>query len=259
MAAHDVTNRVSSARPRSLTLTLLGESGHSFRAGEAAASASLHAAAIAAAVVASGFGVEAMPELKLQPVIAPAIAFPAPPPPRGVPAPRRATANRPQPLEAARTPVEAPQREPLAAPLVPDADASPVDVAPEIGLRIGDPFGTEGGTPDGVPNSTFGVVGNAPAQPDPVRVVDLRQARLIERVSPEYPALARAAGLSAKIMLDALVGPDGRVVSVEVIQGHRIFESAARDAVLRWRYEPLLLNGVPTPFRLAVTVNFQLR
>jgi protein TonB len=95
--------------------------------------------------------------------------------------------------------------------------------------------------------------------PAPPRVVVLKEARLVERVAPVYPNVAVAAGISGQVILEALVDPNGRVAAVDVILGHRLFEQAARDAVLRWRYEPLLLNGVPTPFRLTVTVHFRLR
>jgi outer membrane biosynthesis protein TonB len=37
-----------------------------------------------------------------------------------------------------------------------------------------------------------------------------------------------------------------------------VLDEAAVDAVREWRYEPLLLNGEPTPFVLTVTVSFSL-
>jgi hypothetical protein len=33
---------------------------------------------------------------------------------------------------------------------------------------------------------------------------------------------------------------------------------AAKDAARRWRYEPSLLNGVPTPFTAEVVIKFSL-
>jgi protein TonB len=259
MALTDAVCRIQRERPRDLVLTVLGGPRRGLRAGEAAASASLHAAAIAAALVASGFGFEAPPELKPPPLFVPVMAVAPPPPPRGVAVPARAVRARPRPVASTpRAPAETPQQLPATAPLDLETTLSPERTGEGDGHSIGDSVGDRSGTTGGLPGAPpFPVASPPPAEP--VRIVDLRQARLVERVAPEFPPLARAAGLSGRVVLDALVGPDGRVVSVEVTQGHRIFDSAAREAVLRWRYEPLLLNGAPTPFRLTVTVNFQLR
>ena len=44
--------------------------------------------------------------------------------------------------------------------------------------------------------------------------------------------------------------------SVTVLRGAPIFDEPAMAAVRQWVYRPLLLNGVPTPFMLTVTVKF---
>jgi protein TonB len=50
----------------------------------------------------------------------------------------------------------------------------------------------------------------------------------------------------------------GRVEDVKVLRGHPLLDAAAMQAVREWRYEPLRLNGQPTPFVLTVTVSFRL-
>jgi len=39
----------------------------------------------------------------------------------------------------------------------------------------------------------------------------------------------------------------------------KFLEQAAIDAVKQWRYKPLILNGVPTPFVLTVTLTFSIK
>ena len=86
----------------------------------------------------------------------------------------------------------------------------------------------------------------------------IKAPRIVRRVDPAYPAIALAARLSATVVLEAEVDARGEVASVRVERGHPLFDEAALAAVRQWRYQPLLLNGEPTPFVLSVTVSFGL-
>jgi len=87
---------------------------------------------------------------------------------------------------------------------------------------------------------------------------NLRAPKLVHNVKPVYPELGVQARLSAVVILEAHVGTDGHVQSVRILRGAPVFDDAAIDAVKQWRYQPLLLNGVPTEFILTVTVSFNL-
>jgi protein TonB len=81
---------------------------------------------------------------------------------------------------------------------------------------------------------------------------------LIHRVNPVYPDLAAYAQLGGVVILEAVVGPDGRVDSVIVLRSrHKLLDDAAIDAVRQWRYSPLVLNGIATPFILTVTISYK--
>ena len=93
----------------------------------------------------------------------------------------------------------------------------------------------------------------------PVRVGGMiRTPQLVKRITPTYPELGIASRASAIVILEATVGTDGRVQDVKVLRGHPLFDAAAIEAVRQWRYQPLLLNGVPVPFIATVTVQFNL-
>jgi protein TonB len=79
---------------------------------------------------------------------------------------------------------------------------------------------------------------------------------LVKRIEPIYPDVALMAKVGGMVILEAVVGADGSVVSVKVLRSVKFLDDAALEAVKQWRYSPLILNGVPTPFVLTVTLNF---
>jgi protein TonB len=93
----------------------------------------------------------------------------------------------------------------------------------------------------------------------PVRVGgNIREPTKTQSAEPVYPALARAAGVQGVVILEVTIGADGVVSDAQVLRSIPLLDQAALDAVRQWRYEPTLLNGVPTPVILTVTVNFVL-
>jgi len=142
----------------------------------------------------------------------------------------------------------------------------PNQVRPEEGLDLGSDAGVPGGVEGGVPGGVVGgVVGGLPTAlpPPPAPVVriggKLLPPRVVRRVEPVFPDLAIAARLSAIVVLEAQVDTRGYVKFVKVLSGHPLFDEPALEAVRQWRYQPLLLNGVPTGFILSVVINFNLR
>ena len=70
----------------------------------------------------------------------------------------------------------------------------------------------------------------------------------------------KEAGLEGEVPIDAVIGRDGSVISVRVLnaQVHPEFAIAAVDAVRQWKFSPTLLNGRPIEVVMAVTVGFSL-
>jgi protein TonB len=185
---------------------------------------------------------------------------------------------------AAESPRAAAPREPaprfeestfVAPAVIPDRIAAIVDPPAEVS------FGSEGvggavAVPGTVPGLTSGVLPPlaevnpppAPAAPkaesprpqQPVVVSsDLQAARLIHRVEPVYPALARQAGVSGEVRLEAIIAEDGTIRQLRVLGGHPLLVPSAREAVSRWRYRPTLLGGVAVPVLTRIDVKFVLR
>jgi protein TonB len=77
-------------------------------------------------------------------------------------------------------------------------------------------------------------------------------------VAPVYPVIAREAKVEGTVILEAVIDPTGRVDHVRVLRSRPLLDQAAVDAVRGWRYTPTLLNGVPVPVLLTITVRFTL-
>ena len=61
------------------------------------------------------------------------------------------------------------------------------------------------------------------------------------------------------VNIAATMGPDGKVKDARVLRSIALRDQAALDAVRRWEFTPTLLNGVPVPVIMTVTVNFTLQ
>jgi TonB family protein len=61
--------------------------------------------------------------------------------------------------------------------------------------------------------------------------------KILTKVLPEYPALARSMKIQGIVRADVLVAPNGKVTSVEVKGGHPLLAQAAQDALRQWKWE----------------------
>lgn len=84
----------------------------------------------------------------------------------------------------------------------------------------------------------------------------IRVAGLISKVDPVYPVSAKKKGIQGAVWLDAVIGKDGHVASVQSISGHPMLVDAAKGAVMQWFYRPTLLNGEPIEVIMKVCVPF---
>jgi periplasmic protein TonB len=131
-----------------------------------------------------------------------------------------------------------------------------------IGAVGGVPGGVAGGSMGGVLGGVIGGVGTAPPKPrqtGPLRVGgNVQAARIVNRVQPIYPPLARQTRISGTVRLHAIISKDGTIIQLEVINGHPLLQQAALDAVRQWRYQPTLLNGEPVEVDTTIDVIFSL-
>jgi TonB family protein len=87
---------------------------------------------------------------------------------------------------------------------------------------------------------------------------DAMERRIIHRVMPEYPELARRAGVQGTVVLETVVSVEGAVTQVKSVSGPEALSQAAMDAVRWWRYEPYSVNGQPATVETTVAIDFRL-
>jgi TonB family protein len=91
---------------------------------------------------------------------------------------------------------------------------------------------------------------------DPTHVSQMSGGKLIMKVDPIYPpSLAQRA--QGEVVLKAKINRKGQVTKVSVVRGPAVLAQAAVAAVRRWRYEPFLLNGIPTEAENDIVFNFK--
>ena len=185
------------------------------------------------------------------------VAFVAPAPvPADLPPPPAAASRRPPTAKAEAPRDAAPVDAPTGIAVTP-----PVTPGPE---EEGLPGGLPGGTPGGLPESVLGLESRVPppappAPPQPVRPGgNIRIPTKVHHVAPVYPSMAQSARVEGTVVIEATIGTDGRVKDARVLASKPLLDQAAVDAVMKWRFTPTLLNGVPVPVLMTVTVTFTL-
>ncbi|MEK6322769.1 MAG: energy transducer TonB [Acidobacteriota bacterium] len=77
-----------------------------------------------------------------------------------------------------------------------------------------------------------------------------KSVKAIHQVAPVYPEEAKRAKVEGRVMLDVTVEENGEVSMANVVNGHRLLNQAAIDAVKQWRFS--------NPFNEAVTIQLTL-
>jgi protein TonB len=241
-------------------------------------SIAIHAVALAALVVVPLLTLGELPELQEQALRAifvdSTVAPPPPPPPPPPPKAMRSKAVEPETRPQERTKMAK-----FTAPVeVPDTvtEDPGVEFGSDLGVAGGVAEGVEGGIEGGVVGGVLGgvvggVLGGVPGPPatpapppilapqSPVRVGgQIKTPTKVRNVAPSYPDLARQSRIHGLVILEATISPSGSVEDVRVLRGIPLLNDAAVDAVRQWQYTPTLLNGVPVPVVMTVTVNFRL-
>lgn len=86
---------------------------------------------------------------------------------------------------------------------------------------------------------------------------DVMEQLLLHKVDPVLPATEHPAPGQDTVVLNAVIGTDGAVISTRPLSGPDALVGAATDAVKWWKYQPYLINNQPVEVETTVTVNFQ--
>jgi TonB family protein len=80
----------------------------------------------------------------------------------------------------------------------------------------------------------------------------------IRDVRPVYPPEALANNVAGAVIVQATIDGEGKVRDARVLRSIPLLDAAAVEAVRQWEFTPTLLNGVPKPVIMVLTINFTL-
>lgn len=78
-------------------------------------------------------------------------------------------------------------------------------------------------------------------------------------VAPEYPMDAAAQGIRGIVILEVLIGEDGKVSASRITRSIQGLDEAATAAVKLWEYEPTKVAGQPVKVLLSQSITFALK
>src|SRR5277367_2529582 len=94
-------------------------------------------------------------------------------------------------------------------------------------------------------------------QEGPIKVGgNVKEPRLISRVMPEYPVVAKQANIQGDVVVKTTIDQKGNVVDMKIVSGPAMLRGPALAALRRWRYEPSTLDGQPIAVQMLVTIKF---
>jgi TonB family protein len=85
---------------------------------------------------------------------------------------------------------------------------------------------------------------------------DVPAPRRLEGGAPERPEVARMAGVTGVVLLEVLLDEGGKPMEIKVVRAVPALDKAAIDAVIRWRYEPTLVDGAARRVLLVAALEF---
>jgi TonB family protein len=83
--------------------------------------------------------------------------------------------------------------------------------------------------------------------------------KAVSKPQPAYPAAARAAGVTGRVVVHVEIGEGGDVATAEAIDGPSLLRDAAEEAARQARFSPTRLSGEPVRVSGVVTYDFWLR
>lgn len=86
----------------------------------------------------------------------------------------------------------------------------------------------------------------------------IAQGNLLKQPRPIYPEIAKLQHIQGVVVIEGVIGRDGRVHSTRVISGPDELRQAALDAVKDAEYRPYRLNGQPVEVMTTINIVFRL-
>ncbi len=84
--------------------------------------------------------------------------------------------------------------------------------------------------------------------------------RVLKQAIPEYPEIARKAGIEGRVVIRAVVDENGNVIQAEVISStNEIFNEPALKAAYKYKFSPAMMKDKPVKVRVIIPFVFKLQ
>jgi TonB family protein len=128
----------------------------------------------------------------------------------------------------------------------------------KVDMQPGSPARPAADGTSSAPESAMSETGPLTDAAERVQVSEEASQVVTHRVRPEYPLLARQMKVQGSVVLDAMIGKDGGIQDLRVVEGPTILAEAARQAVRQWRFKPYVQDGQAVETQAHITVNFMI-
>jgi TonB family protein len=86
-----------------------------------------------------------------------------------------------------------------------------------------------------------------------------KRSTLAQKAPPIYPQAAKDKGIQGTVLLDVMIGTDGKVNDIRVLSSPSpLLSNSSKDCVAKWQYAPYIVDGHPQEVHTLITVIFQL-
>jgi TonB family protein len=76
-------------------------------------------------------------------------------------------------------------------------------------------------------------------------------------ILPAYPAVAWQKNVQGRVTLKALISKDGTLQNIRLVGAPSLLSGSVLEAVKKWRYRPLIENGMPVEVETQITIDFE--
>jgi protein TonB len=84
----------------------------------------------------------------------------------------------------------------------------------------------------------IGLSASVATVPASAQTRDPQDRKIIDKVAPFYPPLARHMNIKGVVKLEVVIRANGSVKSTKVLGGNPVLLESAADAVHKWKFEP---------------------
>jgi protein TonB len=82
---------------------------------------------------------------------------------------------------------------------------------------------------------------------------------VVRQSKPEYPELARKAGIEGRVTVKVLINTQGDVEKVEIVKGHPMLNDAAVESAKKWKFKPGKQRDRTVKVWMNIPIDFKLK